>query len=78
MLATAQSCLMFGVLIGCFVFAHISDWYGRRKCYMLSLALIITSGIGISFTTNFWMFCFLRLMMAAGHGGKRACAAMCG
>ncbi|XP_003745041.1 organic cation transporter protein [Galendromus occidentalis] len=76
MLATAQSTIMFGALIGCFVFSHLSDWYGRRTSYLASLFVIITCGFGISYTTNFWMFCFLRLVMATGHGGKRASSAL--
>ncbi|XP_022692990.1 solute carrier family 22 member 5-like, partial [Varroa jacobsoni] len=72
MLATAQSCLMFGVLVGCFVFSHISDWYGRKTALSLSLGICIIIGFGISFTNNYWLFCVLRFLMAFGHGGKRA------
>lgn len=71
MLAVAQSMLMFGMLVGCFVFAHISDWYGRKLVFIISLVVVCVTGAGISFTESFWLFSALRFVMAMGHGGKR-------
>ncbi|XP_003744797.1 organic cation transporter protein-like [Galendromus occidentalis] len=67
----AQGMLMLGMLVGCFVFALVSDWYGRKPSFIAAQVITIMSGFASSFTPAFGWFCFLRFIAAMGHGGKR-------
>lgn len=68
---------MFGMLVGCFVFALVSDWYGRKPSLVSAQVITIVTGFACSFTSNFWIFCFFRFVTATGYGGKRMANTLC-
>lgn len=43
--ASADSMMMFGVLVGSYVFGDLSDRYGRRPTFMLSLLVQVVFGL---------------------------------
>uniref|UniRef100_A0A4D5S1P2 Putative organic cation/carnitine transporter n=1 Tax=Ixodes scapularis TaxID=6945 RepID=A0A4D5S1P2_IXOSC len=69
MLGISQSILMFGFMLGNFVFSHLSDWCGRRPAIFAGTLLSLMSGVAVAFASSFSMFNAFRFLASTGHGG---------
>ncbi|WP_310648884.1 MFS transporter [Curtobacterium sp. ME26] len=63
---------LFGQVIGALVFGRLSDRLGRRKLFILTLAIyLIGSGIA-GFAQDFWFLAAFRFVAGLGIGGEYA------
>lgn len=69
MLDMSQSILMFGFMVGNFVFSHMSDWCGRRPAIFTTTLLSLASGVATAFSSSFAFFNAFRFLASLGHGG---------
>ncbi|XP_078661842.1 organic cation transporter protein-like [Branchiostoma floridae x Branchiostoma belcheri] len=65
----AQSIFMVGVLLGAVIFGDLSDRFGRKKVYFLSLFIMLVFGVATAFAHNYWLFVFLRMIIGATNSG---------
>lgn len=60
--ASADSLMMFGVLIGSYVFGDLSDRYGRKPIFMISLLIQAIFGLLTSFAPEFITYSICRMV----------------
>lgn len=61
-------------MVGGFIFGTISDRYGRKKPFIISLAILAVSGILSAFPPVFPVLILFRTFIAIGTGGIEAVA----
>lgn len=59
----SDALLMVGVFMGSFAFGHLSDKYGRRKVFVLSLASQLLFGLLIAVSPNFISYTIARMVI---------------
>ena len=65
-----SSCYLAGAVIGSIVFGHLTDRFGRRKFFFLSLSIYL---VGVGLTALSWnlpSFAVFRFITGAGIGGE--------
>lgn len=62
----SDALFMAGVFMGSFLFGHLSDKYGRRKVFVLSLICQLTFGLLMAFTPEFISFTAARMVRQIG------------
>jgi MFS family permease len=64
------SVYLFGEVVGALVFGRITDLIGRRRLFVLTLALyLVASGLA-AFSFNFWFLLVCRFFAGTGIGGE--------
>ena len=67
-----SSCYLAGAVGGALVFGHLTDRFGRRKFFFISLAIYL-AGVGLSaLSWNLASFAAFRCVTGAGIGGEYA------
>jgi MFS family permease len=68
----AAALYVVGACCGALVFGHLTDRFGRKKLFVVTLALymVATAVTALSFTA--WFFYLFRLLTGAGIGGEYA------
>ncbi len=61
-----------GACLGALIFGFLTDKYGRKKMFLITLALYLTFTFLTAFTFNFWTFVICRFFAGAGIGGEYA------
>jgi MFS family permease len=69
-LALVGSLTAFGMMVGAPLFGRLSDLYGRKRIYQLSLSLCVVFGFISSFMTDIRSFAVMRLFLGLGYGGN--------
>ncbi len=65
-----SSCYLTGAVLGSLVFGHLTDRFGRRTFFFLTLALYL-AGVGLTaFAWNLASFAIFRFLTGAGIGGE--------
>ncbi|HEV2169788.1 MAG TPA: MFS transporter [Candidatus Binatus sp.] len=65
-----SSCYLTGAVIGALVFGHLTDNFGRRTFFFVTLALYL-AGVGLTACAwNLWSFALFRFITGAGIGGE--------
>jgi MFS family permease len=65
-----SSCYLAGAVIGSIVFGHLTDRFGRRRFFFLSLSIYL-AGVGFTaFSWNLASFAIFRFITGAGIGGE--------
>ena len=65
----SQSIFFAGVLVGAMLFGLLSDIWGRKKTFMLSLVQVVVCGLATAASTNIEMFSVLQFFTAMGQVG---------
>ncbi|XP_011690335.1 PREDICTED: organic cation transporter protein-like isoform X2 [Wasmannia auropunctata] len=65
----AQSCTMFGVLVGNLIFSIMADRIGRKKPLMIAVALQSATGFASAFAPWYELFLVLKFICALSTGG---------
>lgn len=61
-----------GAVIGALVFGWLTDRYGRKKLFLLTLGLYLLATAATAFSWNFFSFLTFRVFTGAGIGGEYA------
>jgi MFS family permease len=65
-----SSCYLTGAVIGALVFGHLTDRFGRRMFFFVTLGLYLV-GVGLTAVSwDLWSFALFRFMTGAGIGGE--------
>lgn len=69
MIAIGNSLFMLGVMLGSIIFGELSDRYGRKIIFFISLILQVVFGVLAAISPEFWTFTFARLIVGATTSG---------
>jgi MFS family permease len=67
---TAGSLYVAGACIGALLFGQLTDRYGRKKLFMVTLALYIAATVATAFAFAPWYFFLCRALTGMGIGGE--------
>nr|XP_050024238.1 organic cation transporter protein-like isoform X1 [Dermacentor andersoni] len=67
--AASQSFYMAGIMIGNFIFSHMSDWYGRKRALVFMTPLPVLASVVMCLSTSFLMLNIGRFVASLGLGG---------
>ncbi|GER90573.1 MFS transporter [Dictyobacter vulcani] len=66
----AGTTYLIGAVIGALFFGRLTDKWGRKKLFMLTLALYLIATIATAFSFNIYWFIACRFITGAGIGGE--------
>ncbi|KAF7267224.1 hypothetical protein GWI33_019553 [Rhynchophorus ferrugineus] len=69
LIAISNSIFMFGVMVGSIGFGELSDRWGRKKTFFLSLVTQVVFGIIAAFAPEIWTFSIARAVVGATTSG---------
>ena len=59
-----------GAVTGALVFGHLTDRFGRKKLFMLTLGFYLAATVLTAFSWSAWSFFLFRFLAGAGIGGE--------
>ena len=68
----AGSTYIAGAVLGALLFGDLTDRYGRRKLFTVTLGVYLVATIATGFSWNFLSFAVFRFLTGAGIGGEYA------
>ena len=68
----AGSAYIAGAISGALFFGHLTDRYGRKKLFLITLSLYALATVATAFSVDFWTFAACRLITGMGIGGEYA------
>ncbi|HEX5659322.1 MAG TPA: MFS transporter [Polyangiales bacterium] len=68
----AGSAYLAGAISGALVFGHLTDRYGRKKLFLLTLAIYVAATTATAFSFSFVSFALFRGLTGAAIGGEYA------
>ncbi len=66
----AASIYVIGACVGALFFGQMTDRFGRKKLFILTLAIYITATVATAFSFAPWFFYLARFFTGAGIGGE--------
>lgn len=67
--ATSDAIFMAGVLLGSIIFGDLSDRFGRRPIFFISLVIQVIAGVLAGISPDFYSFTFFRMVVGATTSG---------
>jgi len=61
-----------GCVLGEIFWGHLADRTGRRWVFMVTVLIVVVSGIASSSATGIWSLCAIRFVVGFGYGGNIA------
>lgn len=71
-IGVAAAIYITGACLGALFFGHLTDRFGRRNLFMLTLAVYLVSTVATAFAFAPWYFFVARFFTGAGIGGEYA------
>src|SRR4029079_18578761 len=68
----AAAIYVAGACVGALFFGWLADRMGRKKLFLITLALYIAATVATAFSGSFLMFAVCRFFTGAGIGGEYA------
>ncbi|GAA3223762.1 hypothetical protein GCM10017691_11090 [Pseudonocardia petroleophila] len=68
----AGAIYIVGACAGALFFGHLTDRFGRKKLFMLTLGVYIVATVATAFSFSAWFFFLARFVTGAGIGGEYA------
>src|SRR3954451_24848752 len=69
-IGTAGALYVAGACLGALFFGHLTDRYGRKRLFMLTLGLYIAASVATAFAFAPWYFFLFRFLTGFGIGGE--------
>lgn len=66
------SAYLVGAVLGSLVFGYLTDRWGRKKLFFLTLAIYLLGTLLTAFSWDFWSFAVFRFITGSGIGGEYA------
>ena len=66
----AGTVYLLGEVVGALVFGRLTDAWGRKKMFTLTLALYLAGSALAAFSPNMWVFLLFRFVSGMGIGGE--------
>jgi MFS family permease len=66
----AGSAYIAGAVLGSLFFGWLTDRWGRKKLFFITLTVYMTATFATAFSWNVWSFMFFRFITGAGIGGE--------
>jgi MFS family permease len=70
--SAAGTIYLVGAVLGALVFARLTDKYGRKKLFMITLAVYLLATVATAFSFSFIWFAACRFLTGTGIGGEYA------
>lgn len=64
------SAYVLGVVLGALVFGRLTDRLGRRRLFLITVAVYMVATVATGFSWDFWSFLVFRFLTGAGIGGE--------
>lgn len=71
-IGVAAAIYVVGACVGALVFGQLTDRFGRKRLFMLTLALYLAATVATAFSFAPWYFFITRFLTGAGIGGEYA------
>lgn len=71
-IGSIASFYLTGAVLGALVFGRLTDSYGRKKLFFITLGVYLGGALLTAFAWNFWSFAAFRFITGAGIGGEYA------
>jgi len=71
-IGAAASAYLFGAISGALVFGRLTDMFGRKRLFLVTLALYLAATAASALSWSFASFAFFRCLTGAGIGGEYA------
>jgi MFS family permease len=59
-----------GAVTGALIFGYLTDRFGRKKLFMITLGLYLLATVATAFSFSVWMFFLFRFLTGMGIGGE--------
>ena len=66
------SAYLAGAVLGALVFGYLTDRFGRRRLFMITLGLYLAATAASALSWDFWSYALFRALTGAGIGGEYA------
>jgi MFS family permease len=64
------SAYLIGAITGAVLFGYLTDRFGRKRLFMVTLGIYLTATAATALSWDFWSFAAFRLLTGAGIGGE--------
>ncbi len=64
------SAYVFGAVLGAVLFGYLTDRFGRKRLFTITVGLYLVATVLTGLSWNFWSFIFFRVLTGAGIGGE--------
>src|ERR1700719_1680740 len=64
------SAYLVGAVTGAVLFGYLTDRFGRKRLFMVTLGIYLTATAATALSWNFWSFAVFRALTGAGIGGE--------
>src|SRR5919112_2622711 len=71
-IGSAAAIYVGGACLGALFFGHLADRIGRKRLFMLTLAVYLVATVATAFSSSFLFFAICRFFTGAGIGGEYA------
>jgi MFS family permease len=71
-IGSVAACYVAGAVIGALVFGWLTDRFGRRLIFNVTLGIYLLGVLSTAFAWNFWSFAAFRCLTGLGIGGEYA------
>ncbi len=71
-IGSAAAIYVAGACLGALFFGHLADRIGRKRLFMLTLAVYLVATVATAFSSSFLFFAICRFFTGAGIGGEYA------
>jgi MFS family permease len=61
---------LLGAVCGALLFGYLTDRLGRKKLFLVTIAVYLVFTVATAFAWNFWSFAVFRVLAGAGIGGE--------